>query len=386
MRAHLILKDGTAFRGRAPLGFGGSGEAVFTTSMAGYQEILTDPSFAGQMVCMTFPEQGIYGVHAGLMEAARPWATGFLCRRLTGVPDHHFAEGDLGGWLKRHRIPVMTELDTRALTQYLRDQGSQPGLIWTEADGSLQAGAAAARALPDMSGQALCSEVCTKQRYDIEHEQARFRVAVLDGGIKASILKQLSAAGLAMEVFPWDAPATELCADRFHGIFLSNGPGDPAALPGMQKEVAACIGKKPIFGICLGHQLLSHAFGGTTFKLKFGHRGANQPVQDLLTGRVQINGPNHGFATDAVSLARHIDGTPRPRAPAPTLLLSADRLFRRDRCGELILPDLTRGAANDRRLRWCHLSKPGVPGRRRLYLAHGCCPSRLSQRKMDRLV
>ncbi len=311
MRAHLILKDGTAFRGRAPLGFGGRGEAVFTTAMTGFQEILTDPSFAGQMVCMTFPEQGIYGVHAELVEASRPWATALLCRRLTSLPDHTFAEGDLGGWLKRHRIPVMTELDTRALTQHLRDQGSQPGLIWTEADGSLAAGAATAAALPDMTGQALCSEVSTRDRYELANPEARFRVAVLDGGIKASILKQLSAAGLALEVFPWDTPATELCADRFHGLFLSNGPGDPAALPGMQREVAACIGKQPIFGICLGHQLLSHAFGGTTFKLKFGHRGANQPVLDLVSGRVEITAQNHGFATDAASLPGDIEVTHR---------------------------------------------------------------------------
>ncbi len=311
MRAHLILKDGTVFRGRAPLGFGGSGEAVFTTSMTGYQEILTDPSFAGQMVTMTFPEQGIYGVHADLVESHRPWATALLCRRLTGVPDHTFAEGDLGSWLRRHRVPIMTDLDTRALTLHLRDQGAQPGLIWTEQDGGLGLGVHQARALPDMAGQALCGKVSCRDRHELPHPEARFRVAVLDGGIKASILKQLHAAGLALEVFPWDTPASELCADRFHGIFLSNGPGDPAALPGMQAEVAACLGRKPIFGICLGHQLLTHAFGGTTFKLKFGHRGANQPVHNLLTGRVEITAQNHGFASDEASLPPEVEVTHR---------------------------------------------------------------------------
>lgn len=310
MQAHLILKDGTIFRGRAPLGFGGGGEAVFTTAMAGYQEILTDPSFAGQMVCMTFPEQGIYGIHADLNEAAHPWATGLLCRRLTSVPDHARAEGDLAGWLKRHRIPVMTDLDTRALTQHLRDQGAQAAIIWTEADGGLEAGVARAKALPDMSGQALCAEVSCRDRYELNPSGA-LRVAVLDGGIKRSILDQLVGAGLHLEVFPWDTPAAELTAQRFHGLFLSNGPGDPAALPGMRSEVEACLGKLPIFGICLGHQLLGQAFGGRTFKLKFGHRGANQPVQELATGRIEITAQNHGFAVDEASLPKDVVVTHR---------------------------------------------------------------------------
>ncbi len=308
MRAHLILKDGTRFRGRAPLGFGGGGEAVFTTAMVGYQEILTDPSFAGQMVCMTFPEQGIYGIHADLNEAAQPWATGLLCRRLTYAPDHARSEGDLAGWLKRHRIPVMTDLDTRALTLHLRDQGAQPAIIWTEADGGLEAGVAKAKALPEMSGQALCADVSCRDRYEL-NPGGQFRVSVLDGGIKQSILNQLVGAGLHLEVFPWDTPASELADQRFHGLFLSNGPGDPSALPGMQREVAACIGKLPIFGICLGHQLLGQAFGGRTFKLKFGHRGANQPVQDLATGRIEITAQNHGFAVDEASLPKEIQVT-----------------------------------------------------------------------------
>ena len=309
MRAHLILKDGTVFRGRAPLGSGGSGEAVFTTAMAGYQEILTDPSFAGQMVCMTFPEMGIYGIHGDLSESENPAATALLCRRISGTPDHVFSESDLGGWLKRHRVALMTELDTRALTQHLRDAGSQPGLLWTEADGGIDEGLARARALADMTGQALAGKVSCRNRYEIPREDARFRVAVLDGGIKGSILKLLGAAGLHLEVFPWDAPASELCAPRFDGVFLSNGPGDPAALPGMRAEVAACVGRKPIFGICLGHQLLALALGGTTFKMKFGHRGANQPVFDLATGRVEITAQNHGFAVEEASLPPDLEVT-----------------------------------------------------------------------------
>ncbi len=311
MKAHLILKDGSIFRGRAPLGFGGSGEAVFTTAMMGYQEILTDPSFAGQMVVMTFPEQGIYGIHPDLNEAPRPWAAALLCRRLTNAPDHVFSEGDLGSWLRHHRVSIMTELDTRALTQHLRSAGAQPGLIWTEADGTLDVGGLKASQLPEMSGQALVEIVSCRDHYEIPDPKAKFRVAVLDGGIKASILNQLRGAGLHLEVFPWDTPARELTASRFGGLFLSNGPGDPAALKAMQEEVGASIGRLPIFAICLGHQLLGHAFGGRTFKLKYGHRGANQPVLEVATGRVQITAQNHGFAVDEASLPSEVEVTHR---------------------------------------------------------------------------
>jgi carbamoyl-phosphate synthase small subunit len=279
--------------------------------MTGYQEILTDPSFYGQLVTMTFPEQGIYGIHKELNEAERPWAKGLLCRRLTSAPDHIFSETNLGNWLKRHRVPAVTDLDTRALTLHIRDRGAQPAVIWSETDGSLDAGAQKASELPDMKGQALCADVSCRERWEMPNQDAKRRVAVLDGGVKASILKLLHACGLHLEIFPWDTGAKELLAPRFDGIFLSNGPGDPAALPAMRQEVAKLIGKKPIFGICLGHQLLAEALGGATFKLPFGHRGANQPVIDLSTKRIAITAQNHGFAVDEKSLPSDLEVTHR---------------------------------------------------------------------------
>jgi carbamoyl-phosphate synthase small subunit len=311
MQAHLILKDGRVFRGRLPLGFGGEGEVVFTTSMTGFQEILTDPSFHGQLVTMTFPEQGIYGIHRGLQESEAPCAKGLLCRRLTSAPDHVFSETNLGSWLKRHGVPVMTELDTRALTLHIRDHGAQPALMWAEADGDLDAGIQRASKLPGMEGQALCAKVSCRERWEMPNPEAKYRVAVLDGGIKASILRLLHASGLHLEIFPWDAGADELLAPRFHGVFLSNGPGDPAALPSMRQEVARLIGHRPIFGICLGHQLLAQALGGATFKLPFGHRGANQPVIELSTKRIEITAQNHGFAVDDKSLPSDLEVTHR---------------------------------------------------------------------------
>jgi carbamoyl-phosphate synthase small subunit len=317
MRAHLILKDGTVFMGRSPLGFGGSGELVFHASMIGYQEVLTDPSFFGQLVAMAFPEQGICGIHDDLHESGRPWANGMICRRLTSTPDHVFSETDVGTWLKRHRVPVMTELDTRALAHCLRSRGSQPAIIWVESDGSLDAGVMKAAELQGLERQPLCAEVSCRERWEQPSPNGKLRVSVLDGGIKASALRRMQDVGLCLEIFPWDTPANELLAPRFDGVFLGGGPGDPAAPQSMHREIAELIGKKPIFGLGLGHGLLAHAMGGGTFKMPFGHRGSNHPVVCSETSRVEITAQNHGFAVAEEALPcelavthRHLsDGT-----------------------------------------------------------------------------
>jgi carbamoyl-phosphate synthase small subunit len=316
-RAILALADGTTFEG-VSLGATGesTGEVVFNTSMTGYQEILTDPSYVGQMVCMTYPEQGNYGVSKADAESAKPHATGFIVRHFAEVPSNFRSEQSLSDYLAAHHIVGISGIDTRRLTKHIRTVGAQMGVIATE--GSAQALVARAKALPGMEGQDLATRISTRTRYewrqggadcwtDAERTEAtasRFHVVAFDWGLKRAMLRLLVEAGCRVTVVPASTTAAEALALKPDGVFLTNGPGDPAAVVGGREAVAGLLGKVPVFGICLGHQILALAIGARTYKLKFGHRGANQPVKDLATGKVDITAQNHGFAVDDESLGK----------------------------------------------------------------------------------
>ncbi len=317
-RAILALADGTTFEG---VSFGATGEStgevVFNTSMSGYQEILTDPSYVGQMVCMTYPEQGNYGVTAADAESvdARPHATGYIVRHYAERPSNFRAEQSIAEYLGAHGIVGISGLDTRRLTKHIRTVGAQMGVVATE--GSAQALVARARSLPGMEGQDLATRISTKERYewrqggadcwtDAERkdEASRFHVVAYDWGLKRAMLRLLAEKGCRVTVVPARTTAAETLALKPDGVFLTNGPGDPAAVVGGREAVAGLLGKVPVFGICLGHQILALAIGARTYKLKFGHRGANQPVKELATGKVDITAQNHGFAVDDESLGK----------------------------------------------------------------------------------
>ncbi len=315
-RAILALADGTTFEGRS---FGAAGEAtgevVFNTSMTGYQEILTDPSYVGQMICMTYPEQGNYGVNRPDDESVRPHATGFIVKNFAEEPSNFRAELGLEGYLAQNGIVGIAGIDTRRLTRHIRTAGAQMGVIAT--DGSAKALVERARALPGMEGQDLATRISTDKPYtwtetgadawsDAERPEAtpRFHVVAYDWGLKRAMLRLLAEQGCRVTVVPSRTTAAEALALAPDGVFLTNGPGDPAAVVGARETVAALLGKVPVFGICLGHQILSLAVGAKTYKLKFGHRGANQPVKDLATGKVDITVQNHGFAVDDKTLGK----------------------------------------------------------------------------------
>ena len=314
--AWLVLRDGRTFRGR-PLGAVGeaSGEVIFNTAMAGYQEILTDPSYRGQIVTMTYPMIGNYGVNDEDVESRRPWVNGFVVKEASAVASNFRSGSSLDAYLARHGIVGIQDIDTRALTRHLRDHGAQEGIISTE-DADAGRVVERARALPGLLGRDLVGEVTV----DAPHRwsegewsltkgyarppRARFRVVAFDSGIKRNILRQLSSLGCEVEVVPANTPTAAVLERNPHGVFLSNGPGDPAGVPYLVESVRGIIGKLPIFGICLGNQILALAFGGTTYKLKFGHHGANHPVKDFATGRVEITAQNHGFAVDPKSVEK----------------------------------------------------------------------------------
>jgi carbamoyl-phosphate synthase small subunit len=315
--AILALEDGAYFRGLSAGADGETGgEVVFNTSMTGYQEVLTDPSYSGQIVTMTCPEIGNYGVSPEDGESPAPHVAGFIVREQSPVASNWRAEGTLRDYLVNSRIVAISDIDTRALTRKLRSGGVMRGVIVTGGGLEPDALVERARALPKMEGSDLVRGVTTRQAFDWPAEdpsefgivprrvaKRRLKIAAYDFGMKRNILRRLSAHGCDVRVYPATAPAAELLAASPDGVFLSNGPGDPAVLTYAIDNAKALVGSDvPVFGICLGHQVLGLAMGGTTFKLKFGHRGANHPVKKLETGKVEITSQNHGFAVDPSTL------------------------------------------------------------------------------------
>ncbi|MCS6891072.1 MAG: glutamine-hydrolyzing carbamoyl-phosphate synthase small subunit [Rhodovarius sp.] len=326
--AVLVLEDGTLFWGR---GFGAHGtrvaEICFNTGMTGYQETLTDPSYAGQIITFTFPHIGNVGCNPEDHEALNPAARGLVVKQDVTEPASWRATQHLEAWLRQHGLPGIAGVDTRALTQRIRDGGAPKGVLHFPADGRFDIPALIeqARAWPGLEGMDLAREVTTRQAYRWDQglwawgegyrpaPPPRFQVVAIDYGAKRNILRNLAEVGCAVTVLPATATAEEILALQPDGVFLSNGPGDPAAtgeyaLPAIRAVLAARV---PLFGICLGHQLLALALGARTYKMQRGHRGANQPVQDLATGRVEITSQNHGFAVDEASLPEGVVVTHR---------------------------------------------------------------------------
>src|SRR5438477_3451127 len=317
MEAILALEDGTMVLGQAAGAEGeAGGEVVFNTSMSGYQEVLTDPSYSGQIVTMTCPEIGNYGVSPNDVESRAPQVAGFIIRDESPVASNWRAESTLREYLVANRIVAISDIDTRALTRQLRSGGVMRGVIATGNALDPAALVERARAIPQMEGSDLVRGVTTAAAFDWPAEdpgefgvpperraKRRLKIAAYDFGMKRNILRRLSAHGCDVRVYPATTPASELMAGKPDGVFLSNGPGDPAplayAIENARQLVEADL---PVFGICLGHQILGLAVGGTTYKLKFGHRGANHPVKKLTTGKVEITSQNHGFAVETKSL------------------------------------------------------------------------------------
>jgi carbamoyl-phosphate synthase small subunit len=324
--AAMVLADGTVFWGQ---GIGAEGEAVgevcFNTSITGYQEILTDPSYAGQIITFTFPHIGNVGTNREDIETTTPPARGLIVRNLPTGPSNWRAEQSLDAWLKSHGIVGLSGIDTRRLTRLIRDKGAPNGVIAYRPDGCLDIAAmrAAAEAWPGLEGMDLAREVTCRQGYEWDEtvwrrevgygrqEAPRFHVVAVDYGLKRNILRMLAEHGCRVTVVPATAPVEDILRHAPDGIFLSNGPGDPAATGEYAGPVLRALIKsgKPVFGICLGHQLLALALGGRTKKMEKGHRGANHPVRDEATGKVEITSQNHGFVIDPLSLPLGVDPT-----------------------------------------------------------------------------
>jgi carbamoyl-phosphate synthase small subunit len=317
MQATLALEDGRVFRGK---GYGAKGECygevVFNTSITGYQEIFTDPSYCGQIVVLTNPEIGNYGTNAEDNEATRPYIEGLIVREFSRVSSNWRSQQVAEEYLEQFRIPVLADIDTRALVRHLRDHGVMRGVISTlESDAEKLV--AKANAIPKMDGSDLAKVVSTKNTYvweigershlpdemvGVKDEPARFHVVAYDYGIKHNILRKLRGEGCKVTVVPAQTLAEDVLALKPDGVFLSNGPGDPEPCTYAVDNIRRLMGRQPIFGICLGHQLVGIALGGKTFKLKFGHHGGNHPVKQLHTGKIEITAHNHNFAVDPDSL------------------------------------------------------------------------------------
>jgi carbamoyl-phosphate synthase small subunit len=305
--ALLVLADGTTFEGEAvghvPEDGVATGEVVFNTALSGYQEILTDPSYAGQMITFTYPHIGNYGVNVDDVESADTQVSGFVVREVSTTASSWRSSGDLHRYLDDHGVVGITEVDTRALTRHLRDHGAKRGVISARVDDPA-ALVAKARASRSMIGLDLAREVTCAEAYHVDAPaKGKFKVVAYDFGMKTNIGRMLAAAGCDVTVVPATTSAEDTLALKPDGVFLSNGPGDPEAVPYLVEAVRDLMTKVPVFGICLGHQIIGLAAGGRTYKLPFGHHGANHPVRDLATGRVEITSQNHNFAVDPASVA-----------------------------------------------------------------------------------
>ncbi len=315
MEAILALEDGRVFRGR---GFGAPcerfGEVVFNTSLSGYQEILTDPSYAGQIVILTYPHIGNYGTNPLDSESAHPYAEGLVVRELSQRASNWRSVEEICAFLSDYGVPVISDIDTRALVRHLRKHGAMRGVV-SQTDLNEASVVRKAKASPSMVGWDLASRVTTRTRYDWDESSpdiyrkgerqrapARFRVVAYDYGIKHNILRRLVDVGCRVTVVPATTKAAEVLEMKPDGVFLSNGPGDPEPLEYAAQAVRELLGRVPVFGICLGHQIVGLALGGKTYKLKFGHHGGNHPVLNLETQKVEITAQNHGFAVDPDSL------------------------------------------------------------------------------------
>ncbi len=300
MRGFLVLEDGTVFRGEA---FGypdrSHGEVVFNTSMTGYQEILTDPSYCGQIVTLTYPLIGNYGINSEDFESEKPHVAGFIVHEACRRPSNWRASGDIDRFLQEHRIPALQGVDTRALTRHLRRRGTMRGVLGTGTV-DIEELKAVAAAEPPLSGDRLVPEVTNHEPFTVAGGERR--IALYNFGVKENIIRWLHREGCTVIVMPARSTAAEILATRPHGVTISNGPGDPGDVPYGVATLRELLGKVPMMGICLGHQLLGLALGGATFKLPFGHRGGNHPVKDLNSGRVYITSQNHGYAVRSGSL------------------------------------------------------------------------------------